>query len=116
MSNEDKLSLLETLLDDGTPLPSEDKLNAYLTLSEEEILQWLYSLVGGVPDGVESVPAKYEVTQIYAVLAGYTHAGAEGQSQHNENGIHRIFLYSDMVEYIHNNVTAYGRLGSVSAE
>lgn len=113
MTNADKLSLLKTLLDDGGALPSDDTLNAYLTLSENEILQWMYHLIGGVPADVDEVPAKYEVTQIYAIVAGYTHAGAEGQTMHSENGINRTFQYSDMLDYIHQHVLAIARVGAV---
>ena len=114
MTDNEKLEMLQTLLDDGDSVPSEDTLTAYLALAENEILQWMYSLVGGVPTDVTAVPAKYEVTQIYAVVAGYTHAGAEGQSNHSENRIQRTFIYSDMLDYIHQNVLAIVRVGAVS--
>jgi len=115
MTNENKLYTLRTILDDGGDLPSDEKLISYLSLSETEILNWMYSQIGGVPDGVTSVPTKYEVTQIYAVVAGYTHAGAEGERSHNENGIQRTFVYSDMLDYIHQNVLTIVRVGAVNA-
>jgi hypothetical protein len=114
MTDKEKLETLQTLLDDGGALPSEDKLTKYLKLAGKEILNWMYHLVGGVPENVESVPERYEVTQIYAVVAGYTHAGAEGQTAHDENGIRRTFKYTDMLDYIHNNVLAFVRVGAVS--
>ena len=114
MTDAQKLETLETLLDDGGTVPSEDKLEVYLTLAKNEILQWMYHLVGGVPTDVTDIPAKYEVTQIYAVVAGYTHAGAEGQNQHIENGVQRAFVYSDMMDYIRSNVMAIVRVGAVS--
>ena len=39
-----------------------------------------------------------------AVINGYTQAGVEGQVLSIENGIHRHFNYSDMVEYIRAHV------------
>lgn len=115
MTDAEKLELLQTLLDDGGEVPSESKLTAYLTVSKQEILNWMYHLVGGVPETVTDVPVKYEMTQIYSIIAGYTHAGSEGQSTHNENGIQRIFKYSDMLNYIHDNVLAFVRVGAVSS-
>lgn len=115
MTNDEKLTMLQTLLDDGGAVPDEDKLETYLTLAGKEILNWMYHLVGGAPADVTSVPERYEVVQIYAVVAGYTHAGAEGESAHDENGIRRTFLYSDMADYIHKNVLAYVRVGAVSS-
>lgn len=114
MTDNEKLELLKTLLEDGGTLPSDEKLNAYLNLSGKEILAWMYHLIGGVPEDMVDVPERYEVTQIYAVVAGYTHAGSEGQSAHDENGIRRTFKYSDMLDYIHQNVMAYVRVGAVT--
>ncbi len=114
MTSEEKLAMLKILLDDGGTLPSDAKLNAYLSLSETEILQWMYHMIGGVPNDVVAVPSQYEVTQIYAVVAGYTHAGSEGQDMHIENGVHRNFKYSDMMDYIHNHVVAIARLGAIT--
>lgn len=113
MTDEQKLVTLQTLLSDGGEVPSEDKLNTYLDLSAHEILQWKYHLVGGVPDDVSEVPAVDEGAQIYAVLAGYTHAGSEGQSVHVEGSTHRHFMYSDMLEYIREHVLPYVRVGAV---
>lgn len=113
MTEEQKLLTIQTLLEDGGDVPSEDKLLTYLNIAKDEILSWQYHLVGGVPEDVTEVPPRYEGTQIYAVVAGYTHAGAEGQRMHIENGTHRTFIYSDMLDYIHNNVLPIVRVGAV---
>ena len=114
MTNAQKLVTLQTLLSDGGEVPSDEKLETYLALSENEILAWKYHLVGGVPDNVVSVPPADEGAQIYAVIAGYTHAGAEGEELHIENGVHRHFMYADMLGYIRNHVLPYVRVGAVN--
>ena len=113
MTDAQKLATLKTLLEDGGDVPSDDKLNTYLSVAASEILAWQYHLVGGVPSDVTDVPAKYEGVQIYAVVAGYTQAGAEGEQTHIENSVHRHFRYSDMLDYIHNNVLPFVRVGAV---
>lgn len=113
MTSTEKLAAVKELLTDGNPLPSDTKLNAYIDLAKQEILSWMYSQIGGVPTDVTGVPTKYEVTQIYAVVAGYTHAGAEGERQHSENGVSRYFTTADMLDYIHRNVYAIVRVGAV---
>ena len=113
MTDAQKLTTIKTLLSDGGDLPSDDKLQTYLTLAASEILAWIYHLVGGVPTDVVDVPARYNGTQIYAVIAGYTHAGAEGEHLHLENGVHRHFSYDDMLGYIRDNVLPYARVGAV---
>ena len=115
MTDAEKLSAIKIILEGGGEIPSDEKLSLYISLSGSEILNWMYHLVGGVPDGENEVPTKYENTQIYAVVAGYTHAGAEGESVHIENSVHRHFLYEDMLGYIHDHVLPYVRVGAVNA-
>ena len=115
MTDAQKLEVVKTLLDDGTGnMPDDSKLTTYLALAESEILAWKYHLVGGVPNTVSDVPAADEGAQIYAVIAGFTHAGAEGEQTHIENGVHRHFMYEDMIGYIRNHVLPYARVGAVN--
>ena len=114
MTDAQKLLTIKTILEDGGEMPSDEKLTTYLSVAASEILSWIYHLVGGVPEGVSDVPAKYEMTQIYAVVTGYTQAGAEGEEIHIENGVHRNFKYTEMLDYIHNNVLPIVRVGAVT--
>lgn len=113
MTDAQKLTTLKTLLDDGGEMPSDEKLNAYLELSANEILAWKYHQIGGVPSDVTEVPSDDEGAQIFAVVTGYTHAGAEGEQTHIENSVHRHFIYEDMIGYIRNHVLSYVRVGAV---
>ena len=113
MTDYEKLTTIKALLGDGE-IPSDETLTAYLTIAKGEILAWIYHLVGGVPEDVTDVPSKYENTQIYAVIVGYTQAGTEGQSVSVENSVHRHFRYAEMLDYIHNNVLPIVRVGAVS--
>lgn len=79
----------------------DNMLTAYLEAAGKEIIAWRYSYSGQT---VTEVPAEYEMTQIYAVIAGYSQSGAEGQIAHSENGISRTFKYPDMLRYIRTNV------------
>ena len=116
MTDSEKLASIKILLEDGSGyMPTDETLTEYINLSKNEILAWMYHLIGGVPEDVVDVPAKYETVQIYSVIAGWTHAGAEGQSVSVENGVHRHFNYTDMLDYIHNNVLPFVRVGAVSA-
>ena len=115
MTDAEKLNSIKILLEDGSGyMPTDETLTEYITLAKKEILEWMYHLVGGVPEDVTEVPSKYETIQIYSVIAGWTHAGAEGQSVSIENGVHRHFDYVDMLDYIHNNVLPFARVGAIS--
>lgn len=104
MTTADKLAQLKALLQ-ITGTAQDSLLTVYLDLSKAEILSWLYS--GKTPEGVDDVPARYEPTQVMAVVAGYGLSGVENQTAHSENGISRTFKHSDMVQYIRANVIAY---------
>ena len=104
-----KLNYIKTMIGIAESDTSEDALiNAYLAMSTQEILNYKYSLVG-IPDGQAEVDAEDEITQIFAVIAGYNDRGAENQTSHNENQIYRTFHYTDMVQYIKSNVIPYAR-------
>ena len=99
MVAEAKLAMVKAILRIDSTDTSEDALiNTYLDMAGHEILSWRYSHAN--PDSIpDAVPSEYEMTQVQAVINGYTQAGVEGQVLSIENGIHRHFQYADMVEY-----------------
>lgn len=104
MTPEAKLAMVKAILRIDDTDTSEDALiTTYLDMAQQEMLSWRYSHAN--PDNVpETVPSEYEITQVQAVINGYTQAGVEGQVLSIENGIHRHFNYSDMVEYVRAHV------------
>ena len=104
MTSESKLAMVKAILRIDDTDTSEDALiTTYLDMAQQEMLSWRYSHAN--PDNVpETVPPEYEITQVQAVINGYTQAGVEGQVLSIENGIHRHFNYSDMVEYVRAHV------------
>lgn len=104
MTPEAKLAMVKAILRIEDADTSEDSLiSTYIDMAAQEILGWRYSYANpeNVPD---TVPTEYEMTQVQAVINGYTQSGVEGQVLSIENGIHRHFQYSDMVEYIRSHV------------
>jgi hypothetical protein len=104
MTQYQKVEMLKTLIQDDANMPEDDALGVYLTVAENEIINWRFSMVPEGTDVPSVVPAEFEMTQIYAVLAGLTTSGAEGETAHAENGISRTFHYADMIDYIHAHV------------
>ena len=104
MTAAEKLAMVKAILRIDASDTSEDALiGTYLTMAGREIMGWRYSNAN--PDNVpEDVPAEYEMTQVQGVINGYTQSGIEGQILSIENGVHRHFRHSDMVEYIRANV------------
>ena len=105
MTDEEKLNLVKSILtlDDSS---EDEHIRAYLTVSEREILDWRFSYLSE-DRRPEEVPPEYEMTQVYAVVAGYSQSGAENQTAHTENGIQRTFRHADMIDYIRTHVLAY---------
>lgn len=105
MTTVEKLSLVKTILGisaSDTSLDSE--LTAYLDMAGEEILNWLYINHPNKHASEKNVPIRYSMVQVHAVVNGYSHKGAEGETVHNENGINRTFKYDDMIAYIRSHV------------
>lgn len=104
MTEAQKLIMVKALL--GITDSTEDStLEMYLAFSKQEIINWKYSSVG-IPEKAD-VPQEDETTQIMAVVNGFSISGAENETMHIENGISRMFKYTDMVNYIRNHVIAY---------
>ena len=108
MTNEEKLMTVKSILriNDNN---QDALLNTYLNVAKSEILGWRYSYA---PETPSDVPPEYDMTQVQAVINGFTQSGDEGESVSVQNGIHRHFNYSDMVRYIRANVIAIARVPS----
>lgn len=86
---------------------SDELLSVYLDMALDECVSWEYQMVG-IPDEINT--SKYDILRINAVVFGISVRGAEGETQHTENGIARIFKYADMADYIHRNLPAIARI------
>ena len=102
----EKLSMVKSIR--GPDAPDDTTITACLDAAKSEILSWRYQY--NPENKPDDVPSEYEITQVYAVVAGFTQRGMEGQTVSVENGIHRHFAYHDMVRYIRANVIAYARV------
>ena len=81
-------------------------LSAYISQAQKECAEWEYGLIG-VPEDINYT--KYDTVVVQAVIHGLSIQGAEGETQHSENGILRGFKYTSMTDYIHAHVTPYVR-------
>lgn len=84
----------------------DDLLSAYISQAQNECANWEYNLIGK-PDDLDIT--KYDYVVIQAVIVGMSLRGAEGETQHSENGILRGFKWSGMTDYIHSHVVPYAK-------
>ena len=90
---------------------NDDDMMAYLEIAGQKIIRRAFPF----RSDVTVVPDKYHTLQ--AEIAGYliNKHGADNETVHIENGIHRHFSYADMVAYIRSNVVAMAKVpGRVS--
>lgn len=85
---------------------SVDLLSAYVQQAQKECAEWEYGLIG-MPEDIDY--SQYDVFVVQAVILGLSIQGAEGETQHSENGILRGFKYSTMTDYIHATIIPYAR-------
>ena len=86
MTNEEKITALASLISPDTA--EANILSTYITLSEGIVLNKRYPF--GAPAGAK-VPPQYEHIQLQIALELFSKRGAEGQIEHDENGIARKY-------------------------
>ena len=89
MSDEEKIALIQTMIDD-VPVAAEE-ISTYLTLASQRIFDWVYPF-GGAPD---VLPSQYDIIQCELAERMIARRGGEGEISHSENGIDRTYATVD---------------------
>lgn len=106
MTNEEKITALAALISPDTA--DKDVLSQYIVLSEGVVLNRRYPF--GAPEGA-TVPKQYEHIQLLIALELFSKRGAEGQTEHDENGIARKYESADISPTLLRRITPI--MGSV---
>ena len=74
MTESEKLAMVKGILriEDSS---MDALLTTYLAAAKSELLGWRYSYA---PETPADIPPEYEMTQVYAVIFGFTQSGNEG--------------------------------------
>ena len=107
MTNAEKLARLEVLISPDTA--ETELLEALLGQAEGIVLNRRYPL--GPPEGA-TVPKQYEHIQLQIALELFAKRGAEGQIEHDENGIGRKYESSNVSNSLLRRITPI--VGSVT--
>ena len=107
MTNEEKITSLAVLISPDTA--DRDLLSQLIILSEGIVLNRRYPL--GPPEGM-AVPKHYEHIQLQIALELFAKRGAEGQIEHDENGIGRKYESSSVSNSLLRRITPI--IGSVT--
>jgi len=96
MTEQQKITMLQTLIDDKNGREDIGTLSVYLEMAGAKILERLYPYRENWDD--LKVPDKYTMLQLKIATYMLNKRGAEGQIQHIENGIHRNYGDADIPE------------------
>lgn len=100
LTTEEKIERLATLI-----LPDEatdDLLLYILEQAEGIVMNRRYPF--GIPEGAK-FPTQYEYAQLRIAVEIYNKMGAEGQSQHQEQGVNRVWETGDVSRSVLNLIT-----------
>ena len=100
MTNEEKITSLEALISPDTA--DRELLSQLIMLSEGIVLNRRYPL--GAEFGTP-VPKQYEHIQLLIALELFSKRGAEGQIEHDENGIGRKYENASVSESLLRRIT-----------
>ena len=109
MTKADKLARVKLMLGDDVTNDDDATLDGYLDLARDALIGHLCTVAKPATPLID-VPSKYDMVQVFAVVAGFNLIGAEGEVVHIENSIHRHFKYEDMLAYIEGHVLPYARV------
>lgn len=102
MTDEEKLSILKDMLDNGDTT-SDEVANAYLAAAEKAVKNLAYPF----GDGSEVMPEKYDYEQIEIALYMLNKRGAEGETAHTEGGTSRTFETADIPISLRSRITGH---------
>ena len=100
MTEEEKIKTLKVMVGDSD---CDDVLSTYLLLAGRKIINRAYPYDSTVTD----VPSEYETLQCEIAAYMLNKRGAEGQTQHTENGISRQYENADIPASMLKSVTPH---------
>jgi hypothetical protein len=91
---EELLAQLKSYLGDSVTDADDGLLSFLLALAGQKILDRLYPF----DSTVSEVPSRYRLKQVEIAQFLYNKRGAEGETEHNENGVNRKYENADVPE------------------
>lgn len=101
MTIEEKIAMVNILSDEY----DEDKVTTYLTIAGQKIIARAYPF----DTTITEVPTRYDMLQCEIATYLILKRGAEGQTIHAENGIHRHYESADVPESMLGEVVPFSR-------
>lgn len=87
MTIEQKVNSMKIMMGDDVIDIDDETLVVYLNLAEKKLLTHIYPF----DHNVSELPSRYDYEHVELAIALFNKRGAEGEEQHNENGVHRRY-------------------------
>lgn len=107
MTNEDKVTMVKTLVDND-PVATDELVNVYLQLASGKMLERLYPFCTDKDDS--DIPSRYDSIQCELAARLFLRRGGEGETSHEENGVNRVYG-SVSEEDILSRLTPFAKVG-----
>lgn len=104
MTDAQMIELIKTIIGDSSA--DENELSSYLDLAKDAIVHRLYPI--DVPEGY-SMESRYDRLACRIAADMYLRRGAEGETVHIENGLHRTYRSTNWEELLM-YVTPYAKV------
>lgn len=103
VSTADLLGMLSAMV--GEEDADNAQLSVYLNIAKAKVMNRLYPM--GYSDEA-TVPARYRMLWLEVACFLFNKRGAEGEKQHNENGVQRTYGGADVPEALLSQITPMG--------
>lgn len=108
MTNEQKVTMVQTLVGDDPEVATAALIDIYLQIACHKMLERLYPYD---TDKTESdIPSRYDMLQCELGARLYSRRGGEGEISHEENGVNRAYASVDD-EDILSRLTPFAKVG-----
>lgn len=106
MTDEEKLTMLKSLVDDSEV--SDSRLNTYLSLAKDVVIHKCYPFLEDYSS--LSVPDKYGTIQVRIANELFQKEGAEGQIRMDEDGVTRIYESASISSSLLAEIVPFGKV------
>lgn len=89
MTDEQKVTMVQSIIGEDTETMTADLVGVYLQLACSKILERLYPFDAEKTDS--DIPARYDTLQCELAARLYARRGGEGETSHEENGVNRAY-------------------------
>ena len=110
------INRLKALFPAGEPVPSDSTLSFYLESAQEIVLNRAFPFGASSGTAKQNCLKRYANVMIRIAFALIAKQGAEGETQHSENGVSRHYDSADVPKALLEQITPYCKMVFTSSD